>query len=63
MNDCLWYSIEICERPSCRNCKQYISTNSDKGQLLSEQWSNIAKETLVPLVKKFAEENGFKEVK
>ncbi len=60
MCDCLWYSIGICEK-QCK-CEQYLSMNSDRGSILRNEFENKMSEVMMPVVKDFAEKNGYKEV-
>ena len=57
MNDCLWYSIGVCNGDCL--CKKYLSMNSDEGQKVGMQWERLVGKTLEPLAKVFAKENGF----
>lgn len=57
MNDCLWWAIGACE-DKCK-CENYVSMNSDRGDVLQEQWHDVAREVLKPVAMKFALDNGF----
>ena len=38
MNDCVWNWYTICDKTcECYGCKEYLSANSTKGKLISEE--------------------------
>ena len=53
MNDCLWYSIGICECGG--KCNRYLSLNSKDGNEIAQQYDKDVEEALEHVREKYKE--------
>ena len=51
---CFWLLTDICEIKDCKDCKHYISMNSDKGTELRDEYTGKVNEALKPVREEFA---------
>lgn len=59
MFDCFWWSIEACNGECCK-CEKYLSTNSDFGGYMCEQYQKEVDDALVELRDRYRSyRNGF----
>ena len=55
MSDCLWsFIFGVCDcNNCCKNCDEYISVNSDKGNELYEKYQADVDKVMIPLTEKW----------
>lgn len=55
MNDCLWsFMCNLCDSNNgCRECKKYISVNSENGRVLLNKYQNEVNKAIVPVEEKW----------